>query len=446
MEPKKNARFIQAACLFILATMTTACVSQTPPMEALGGKAMVIPADVGITEQPLASQSSNVTRTKDLRMAYTVQNAGSTLRRVDLKVATSKAIPISSSLASPKFQRFGGEVWLLPYEGEKSPLTDEVWNDGAAHPFNEPTNWGLGARVQMAQATPGIEEAKKEESEAPDLELLSKKAANPLSDLWLLWSQNDTSFLQGDLLPEDKILNSFKFQPVMPVPVFGGDWNFLIRPILQLQSVPLDSDVGKLFGLNGDTVIEDEDLTNIARDPFGRTTGLGDSVLLTLLGPNKIDGLVWGVGASQIFPTATDDVLGQKKWQAGPAVLLAMMGKKEGDWNLGLLPQHWWSYAGKDSRKETSLTDIQYFINYKPNTTALVGMAPNIRINWKADKSKDKFTVPIGLGYNDMAFMGKLPFRYGVEMQYSIIRPDNVGTKWNIRVYFIPIVPNLFKS
>jgi hypothetical protein len=148
----------------------------------------------------------------------------------------------------------------------------------------------------------------------------------------------------------------------------------------------------------------------------------------------------------KIFPTSTDDVLGQEKWQAGPAVLLAMMGKNPGDFNFGLLPQHWWSYAGKDSRKETSLTDIQYFINYKANVTALVGMAPNIRINWKADKNKDKFTVPIGLGYNDMAFMGKLPFRYGVEMQYSVIRPDNVGTKWNIRVYFIPIVPNLFKS
>ena len=446
MEKQKHRRVIHAACLVVLATMATACASQTPPMEPLGGKAMVIPADVGITEQSVAPPSSVLPRPEDSRMTYLGKNGSSLPHGVDLNDATSKAILISSNMESPKFQRFGGEAWLLSYEGEKSPLTDEGRDDGAAYPFNEPTNLGLGARVHMAQATPGIEEAKKQESEAPDLELLSKKAANPLSDLWLLWSQNDTSFLQGDLLPEDKILNSFKFQPIMPVPVFGGDWNFLIRPILQLQSVPLDSDVGKLFGLNGDTIIEDEDLRNVARDPFGRTTGLGDSVLLTLLGPNKIDGLVWGVGASQIFPTATDDVLGQKKWQAGPAVLLAMMGKNPGDFNFGLLPQHWWSYAGKDSRKETSLTDIQYFINYRANTTALVGMAPNIRINWKADKSKDKFTVPIGLGYNDLAFMGKLPFRYGVEMQYSIIRPDNIGTKWNIRVYFIPIIPNLFKS
>jgi len=446
MKPYTNARFIQASCLFILAGLATACASQTTPTKPLGGKAMAIPTNAEITEQPGSSQSSVVTWTKDSRAVYKVQNVGTTIHAIDLNVATPKAIPVSSRPGSPQFQRIGGAAWLLPYEGEKSPLTDVVRDDGAAHSFNEPTNLGLGARVQMAQATPGIEEAKKQESQAPDLELLAKKAANPLSDLWLLWSQNDTSFLQGDLLPEDKILNSYKFQPIMPVPLFGGSWNFLIRPIIQVQSVPLDSDAGKLFGVNGDTIVEDEDLAKIAGDPFGRTTGLGDSVLLTLLGPNKVDGVVWGVGASQIFPTATDDVLGQDKWQAGPAVLLAMMGKNPGDFNFGLLPQHWWSYAGKDSRKETSLTDIQYFINYKANTTALVGMAPNIRINWKTDKSKDKFTVPIGLGYNDMAFMGKLPFRYGVEMQYSIIRPDNVGTKWNIRVYFIPIIPNLFKS
>ena len=446
MKPYTNGRFIQAACLFILAGLTTACASHMTPINPFAGKAMVIPADAEVTEQPGSSQPSVVTRTKDSRVVYKVQNVGSTVHGIDLNVATPKAIPVSSRPESPQFQRLGGAAWLLPGERGGSPLTEVVGDDRAPQYFNELNTLDLGAGVQMAQATPGATEVKKEASQKPDLELLSKKAANPLSDLWLLWSQNDTSFLQGDLLPEDKILNSYKFQPIMPVPMFGGAWNFLIRPIIQVQSVPLDSDASKLFGVNGETIIEDTKLSNIAGDPFGRTTGLGDSVLLTLVGPNRIDGFIWGVGASQIFPTATKDVLGQQKWQAGPAVLLARMGKKPGDFNLGLLPQHWWSYAGDDDRKKTSLTDIQYFINYKANTTALIGMAPNIRINWKADKSKNKFTIPIGLGYNDMAFMGKLPFRYGVEMQYSIIRPDNAGTKWNIRVYFIPIVPNLFKS
>jgi len=301
MKPYTNGRFIQASCLFILAGLATACASQTTPTKPLGGKAMAIPTNAEITEQPGSSQPSVVTWTKDSRAVYKVQNVGSTIHAIDLNGATPKAIPVSSSLESPKLQRFGGDAWLLPYEGEKYPLTGEVRDDGAAHPFNEPTNLGLGARVQMAQATPGIEEAKKQESQAPDLELLAKKAANPLSDLWLLWSQNDTSFLQGDLLPEDKILNSYKFQPIMPVPLFGGTWNFLIRPIIQVQSVPLDSDAGKLFGVNGDTIVEDEDLAKIAGDPFGRTTGLGDSVLLTLLGPNKVDGVVWGGGSQPDF-------------------------------------------------------------------------------------------------------------------------------------------------
>ncbi len=316
MEEQKDGRFIQASCLFILAAMTTACASHMPPVERSRVQAMVIPAEAESTEQPVSSQPSVVTRTEDSRIAYNMQNVGSIPHRVDLNVATPKVISVSSGSESPQFQRHEGSEWLLPRKRWEFPLTDEFGNDRALHHFNEPNTLGLHSRVQMAQATPGIEEAKKQESQAPDLELLAKKAANPLSDLWLLWSQNDTSFLQGDALPEDKILNSYKFQPIMPVPLFGGSWNFLIRPIIQVQSVPLDSDAGKLFGVNGDTIVGDEDLAKIAADPFGRTTGLGDSVLLTLLGPNRVDGLVWGVGASQIFPTATDDVLGQKKWLA----------------------------------------------------------------------------------------------------------------------------------
>jgi hypothetical protein len=70
-------------------------------------------------------------------------------------------------------------------------------------------------------------------------------------------------------------------------------------------------------------------------------------------------------------------------------------------------------------------------------------MSPNIRIDWKADSS-DKFTVPIGLGYSNVYMLGRLPVRVAVEAQYSVIAPDNVGSKWNFRVLFIPVIPNPF--
>jgi hypothetical protein len=284
----------------------------------------------------------------------------------------------------------------------------------------------------------------------PSMAEMAQKANNPLSDVWLLIVQNDTTILEGDLLDGREVLNSTKLQPVMPVPVFDGDWNLIFRPVLQLVSAPLDEDAGDLFGVNQGEIATDSRLSGIAQDPFGRTTGLGDSVLLTLLGPNRTDGFVWGAGASQIFPTATEEVLGQDKWQAGPAALAILLGNESGglgleNWNIGALAQHWWSYAGDSDRDDTSQTDIQYFINWRMNDTQLIGMTPNIRINWKADENDDKVSFPIGLGTIGMFKIGRLPIRWGVEVQRYVVQPDGVAPEWNFKVFIAPIILNPFK-
>lgn len=287
-----------------------------------------------------------------------------------------------------------------------------------------------------------------QEPSEDDLEKIAKMTANPIGAAWMLWTQNDYSRLEGDLISGHEYVNSTKFQPVMPFPVTigGEDWNLLVRPVFQFQSVPLDKDVGELVGVAPDTIQGTPGLAGIGASAFdGRTTGLGDTALLTLLGPNRIDGAVWGVGLTQIFPTASEDVLGQDKWQAGPAVLWAHLAPKPGGFNYGFLGQHWWSYAGDDDREDTSQTDIQYFINYRYNKTVLIGMTPNIRYNWKADDSDDKLTLPVGLGISNVIKIGRLPVRIAAEVQYSLVRPDNIGTDWNFRLLFIPVIPNPFR-
>jgi len=286
------------------------------------------------------------------------------------------------------------------------------------------------------------------EPSADELEKIAKMTANPIGAAWMLWTQNDYSLLEGDLIG-DEALNSTKFQPVMPFPVTvgGEDWNLLVRPVFQYQSVPLDKDVGKLFGLGPDTIQSDPGLSDVAATAFdGRTTGMGDTALLTLLGPNRMDGEVWGVGVTQIFPTAAEDVLGQEKWQAGPAFLWAHLAPNPGGFNYGALGQHWWSYAGDDDRADTSLTDIQYFINYRYNKTVLIGMTPNIKYNWEAEDDDDKLTLPIGLGISNVIKIGPLPVRIAAEIQYNLIKPDSIGTEWNFRFLFIPVIPNPFRT
>lgn len=321
-------------------------------------------------------------------------------------------------------------------------FTDEpLWNKERFELLAEKANKTSGSLAQNSDANPG----------QADLAALAKKANNPISDAWLLITQNDFTFLEGDAVDDTEVLNSFKFQPVISAPVFGGDWNFVVRPVLQFNSVPLDDNVGELFGVSPNDIVANPSLSEIAADPFGRTTGLGDTVLLTLLGPNTDDGWIYAGGISQIFPTASEDVLGQGKWQIGPAALLARLGSDYGkfnidSFNIGALAQQWWSYAGDDDREGTNQADIQYFLNWKIDATAMIGMTPNISINWDAGGSfDDKVALPVGLGYIDLFRVGKLPIRWGVEGQYYLTGPDEIRREANLKVFIAPIIPNLLK-
>ena len=229
--------------------------------------------------------------------------------------------------------------------------------------------WGL--TVLLVSICPLV--ALAQADDGPSLEEMAKKSNNPLSDVWLLIVENDTAIIRGDDVPNNEVLNATLIEPVMPVPVFEQKWNLIFRPIIPILNSPIDEDAGRLFGRSTAEIAASPSLSAIASDVYGdRTSGLGDSVLLTLLGPNRDDGFVWGLGPTQIFPTATDQVLGQEKWQVGPAGLAVRLGKDYGglgieNWNIGVLAQQWFSYAGADSRDSTSQANIQYFINWKMN-------------------------------------------------------------------------------
>ena len=251
-----------------------------------------------------------------------------------------------------------------------------------------------------------------------DLEKLGKQMNNPVGAAWMLWTQNDFTIMDGDAVDDSENWNSLKFQPVMSFPYkMGGDpWNAIVRPTFQHQS----------YSLNGD-----------------RTTGFGDTALDIAFGPDRTDGVIWGLGVASIFPTAEHDAIGQGKWQAGPAALFAHLAPKVGGFNYGVFGQHWWSYAGDDDRPDTSLTDVQYFVQYRLNKTATLGMAPNIQYDWEAD-SDNALKLPVGMGYQNVIKIGNIPVKYGLEFQYYAVQADDFGPEWNVRFIFVPVIPSPF--
>jgi len=283
------------------------------------------------------------------------------------------------------------------------------------------------------------------EEEKLSLAKAAQKSANPVSDVWMFITQNDYTFMETED-GHHEMKNRLSVQPVMPVPIMDGEWNLVNRVVLNHYSVSGSADLGSTSA--SDMFFDD------------RTNGLGDTVVMSLAAPNRNDGLIWGVGPTMIIPTATEDLLGQDEWQMGPAALVARLGSGNSDpmsiesWNVGLLAQHWWDVNGDT---DISQSDIQYFINYKAGATGLVGMTPNIQINWEAD-GKDRFTVPVGLGYIGMTKIGPMPVRWGIEAQYYVMKPDasadsDFGQEgytpytpdWNIKFFVAPITLNPFK-
>ncbi len=276
----------------------------------------------------------------------------------------------------------------------------------------------------------------------PSQAQLSKMMDNPVGSLVFVANQFYWTQIEGPRTNGTLDAYAYKLIPTFPIPI-GKSWNLINRPVFSIVSAPLKKEVGNLIGMSETEIIQQPSLFSTIRDPFGRTSGFGDISYVGLLSPKTPDKVgtgifVWGIGPTLIFPTSSETILGQGKYQAGPAGVAAYIGKK---WCFGLFPQHWWSYAGDSDRSGTNMTNIQYFIYYNITDTVKIGMGPNATINWTANSS-DMVTLPVGLGVNWMTKVGKLPVRFGIEGYYSVIHPqDTMGSRFSVKFTVTPVIP-----
>ena len=275
---------------------------------------------------------------------------------------------------------------------------------------------------------------------------ISEAMDNPISELLAVWNQFDAfqaHFPRTSLYDErDLWAYRYQFMPTIPVPL-GERWNWVSRLDLSVVSVPLKSEVGRLFQFDPGNNLRPDGALPADLDPFGRTTGLGDIAYLGLVGPKHLpragDGkLFLAAGPAMIFPSASEDILGQGKWQAGPAVAAGLITEH---WRLGVFPQQWWSFAGEDYRGSVSQMNLQYFLSYAPTSEWEIGMSPNVFVNWNGS-SGNQVTFPVGLGVHHLFNIGQLPVSVGIEAGYSVIHPSDLpGSRWDIRCTLMPLLP-----
>ena len=247
----------------------------------------------------------------------------------------------------------------------------------------------FGARAAAAQTPPQATPPEPQH----DVNALAKQTQNPVGDLTSVPFQ--FNFNTGGDLEQRTSLN-LNFQPVIPFKA-TANWTVIARTI-----VPINSFAG----------------------PDGtRYSGVGDIQLELFVTPSKPGGLIWGIGPTFSFPTATSTAFETGTWAAGPS---AVFVKMTGPFVLGGLITQLWPMSDAGGDPETDLFTLQPFINYNFGHGWAMAFAPIITANWNAS-SGNQWTVPLGLGVTRTTVFNHRPMNIGVQYYHNVERPGGAA-------------------
>ena len=233
----------------------------------------------------------------------------------------------------------------------------------------------------------------------PDAEALAKAAQNPVANMISVPFQNNFNFGIG---PEDVTQYILNVQPVIPISL-NEDWNLITRTIIPIINQPSPA------------------------PGISPASGLGDINPSFFFSPAKPGKLIWGVGPTLTLPTATDSLLGNGMWTAGPAVVALTI---QGHWVIGALANQQWSFAGWGDEDVSALL-IQPFINYNLPGGWYLSSSPILTANWK-ESAKEAWVIPVGGGVGKIVHLGKLPLNCQLDAYYNVRTPTD-GPEWQLR-------------
>jgi hypothetical protein len=232
---------------------------------------------------------------------------------------------------------------------------------------------------------------------------------NPIADLVTVPIQ--MNFDHGIGPADDGSKLTTNVQPVIPVGI-SENWNLVTRTI-----VP---------------VTYQNDIFPGAGSQFG----LGDINLSLFFSPKQptAGGLTWGVGPVLLLPTATDSLIGARKWGAGPAAVGLVL---KGPWTVGMLANHVWSFAGDDDRDDISNSFMQPFVAYTWPSAWTASLQSETTYNWQSEK----WSVPINLAFSKLVKFGKLPVSLQGGVGYWAESPDSGPEGFRFRLQANIVLP-----
>jgi hypothetical protein len=255
---------------------------------------------------------------------------------------------------------------------------------------------------------PSISQASEPELAVSNI-ALAQELTNPLADLMTIPIQVNFDDNYGVDDSGSKITTNI--QPVVPFDI-GNDWNLITRTIIPV-------------------VHQDEVVPGT-----GTQSGLGDINLQLFLSPKKTtsSGLIWGAGAVLYLPTATDSLIGAKKWGAGPSGVVL---KIDGPWTYGGLANHVWSFAGDSDRPDINNTFMQPFMAYTWPSAWTLSLQSESSYNWEMEK----WSIPVNTAISKLVHFGRLPVSLQAGAGYWLETPESGPEEWRFRLQANFVLP-----
>jgi hypothetical protein len=257
----------------------------------------------------------------------------------------------------------------------------------------------LSTQSLLAQDTP--------KPETEDAAAIAKKLANPIGALISLPFQNNMDVGIGD---ENGSRNTLNIQPIVPFRL-SEKYGLITRYI-----VP---------------VITQYDITAKGNSE----SGLSDALVSGWLSNNVVkNGIVWGVGAAFLVPTATNELLGTKKFGTGPTIIV--LQQKHG-WTYGLLANQVWSVAGDENRADINQMYLQPFITHNWKSGAGLTVNTEMTQNWEAGTTNAFINVMAG----GLTKFGNQLVQLQIGPRIHVAAPEGSKSRFGVRSALIFVFP-----
>jgi hypothetical protein len=245
----------------------------------------------------------------------------------------------------------------------------------------------------------------------PSASELAAELSNPNTAVATLNFKNQFRSYTGTLPgADDQSGYTLVIQPVLPFVLKNGD-KIIFRP-----AIP---------------VLVDQPV--LGADGFSGKSGIGDISFDLVYAPKSDGGNLFAYGMIASMPTASDG-LGSKRWTLGPEVLI---GKATARNVTGMLASHQWDIAGSGNA-DISQTSAQFFYTHLPGNGWSIGSSPTIGYDWTAEQ----WTVPLNLTVGKTVVMNGRPWKFSVEVNYYVEKPDAFAPDWMVSLNVAPVVKN----